>query len=423
MATDVDVQFFSHLNGLNLGNNWGDLIRMLDSTLVTGIDFSQITAASIDEQGDVHITLYAAHNAMLFQVVELSGFTPVSLNQKYRIKGTPNNTQLILKPHNIITERVAAVFGSAKLPPLGYDIVFRDEGDVKRVYRAKNPTDQHPFIRIDETISDGANSYNSTYAKYAMVGLLEHMDHIDDYNNPNVLQLPFDPAKPSKNWEITGAGASVVRGWARWNVAASGSTHDIPADTNPIANGRREFTLLGDSDCFYLLSAQNLQPQFKNLKGCGLFKRGMNSGVVPNWFLMSTLIDNVAANETKPITYFNPLVYSEAGAKFIVPACNSANRIIASATANPVVDSYSSGGTDLNKFTANNVPALEIPFYDSDRYLRGSLQHVYYAGKAASVNNSTTPILADSSMYLWDRATTSTGTASGGFYFYLGDLE
>ena len=69
MATDVDVQYFSHLNDLTLGNNWGDLIRLLDKALVTGIDFTQITAASIDPQGDVHITLYAAHNAMLFQVV------------------------------------------------------------------------------------------------------------------------------------------------------------------------------------------------------------------------------------------------------------------------------------------------------------------------------------------------------------------
>ena len=30
MATDVDVQFFSHSNGLTLGNNWGDLIWGVD---------------------------------------------------------------------------------------------------------------------------------------------------------------------------------------------------------------------------------------------------------------------------------------------------------------------------------------------------------------------------------------------------------
>ena len=216
MATDVDVQYFSHLNGLVLGNNWGDLIRLLDKVLVTGVNFTQITAASIDAQGDVHITLFAAHNAMLFQVVELSGFTPNSLNQKYRIKGVPSTAKLILKPALDIAERSITTLGVGKLASLGYDIIFRDTNDVKRVYRAKNPTAQHPFIRVDESISDGTNSYHSSYAKYAMVGLLEHMDHIDDYQDPNVLQLPFDPANPSKNWKISGTGGDCVRGWASW---------------------------------------------------------------------------------------------------------------------------------------------------------------------------------------------------------------
>ena len=70
MATDVDVQFFSHLNGLVLGNNWGDMIRLLDACLVNGVTLPSVTSASIDAQGDVHITLYAVHNAMLFQAVE-----------------------------------------------------------------------------------------------------------------------------------------------------------------------------------------------------------------------------------------------------------------------------------------------------------------------------------------------------------------
>jgi len=153
MATDVDVQFFSHLNGLTLGNNWGDLIRLFDTCLVTGKDLPDITAASIDEQGDVHLTFYTAHQAMLLQIIELSGFTPSELNQKYRIKGVPDATQLILKPALDITERSITTIGTGKLASLGYDIIFRDTGDVKRVYRAKNPTAQHPFIRVDESLA------------------------------------------------------------------------------------------------------------------------------------------------------------------------------------------------------------------------------------------------------------------------------
>ena len=34
--TDVNVQFFSNLNGLTLSNIWGDMIRLLDTCLVNG---------------------------------------------------------------------------------------------------------------------------------------------------------------------------------------------------------------------------------------------------------------------------------------------------------------------------------------------------------------------------------------------------
>ena len=224
MATDVDVQYFSHLNGLTLGNNWGDLIRLLDACLVNGLPLSSITSASIDAQGDITLNLYAAHKAMLFQIVELTGFTPSNLNGKYRIKGVPSANQLILKATH--TGSISAV-GAAKLASLGYDIIFRDANDVKRVYRAKNPTSQHPFIRVDESLTspDGASGvYASTYAKSAMVGLFEHMDHIDDYQNANVLQLPLDTTDFAKNWKIAGTGTSVVRGRCKlyWGLGTLG---------------------------------------------------------------------------------------------------------------------------------------------------------------------------------------------------------
>jgi len=56
MATDVDVQFFSHLNGLVLSNNWGDLIRLLDTCLVNGLPLTAITSATIDAQGDLNLS-------------------------------------------------------------------------------------------------------------------------------------------------------------------------------------------------------------------------------------------------------------------------------------------------------------------------------------------------------------------------------
>jgi hypothetical protein len=420
MATDVDVQFFSHLNGLTLGNNWGDLIRLLDKALVSGIDFNQITAASIDPQGDVHITLYTVHNAMLFQVVELSGFAPSSLSQKYRIKGVPSTTELILKPQTVITETVITVTGAGKLGSLGYEIIFRDTNDVKRVYRAKNPTSQHPFIRVDETLSDGVNTYTSTYGKFAMVGLLENMTHIDDYNNTNVLQLPFDPSNPTKNWKITGTGTTVIRGWSKWywSLGVDWASNSFITEATAASAATKPFTLVGDKDAFYMLRSTTSDTRYKGLIGCGTTNTTYNSQPTQSWFLMSMLKEtnaNTVTNSGSPGGL--PLVISEANSKFYIPQMNVLYG--AHSVATPILPDFSSGNT--TKYASTNIPALEIPFYDDSAFLRGSLKHIYYAGKVLNITY-TTPLLSDNSMYVAD-CSTGVANSAAGFYFYLGELE
>lgn len=425
MATDVEVQYFSHLNGLTLGNNWGDLIRLLDKALVTGIDFTQITAASIDAQGDVHITLYSAHNAMLFQVVELTGFAPSSLNQKYRIKGVPSATQLILKPKIDIAERSIIATGAGKLASLGYDIIFRDANDVKRVYRAKSPAVKHPYIRVDESLASDTGAYTSTYAKYAMVGLLEHMEHIDDYQNPNVLQLPFEPSDPAKNWKITGTGTSVIRGWSRWYWARNANANNNSSDSSAPIAGNRKFTLVGNKDAFYFLRniRSDADDNFKILAGCGLFSSSVDDSVIPPWFLMTTLDDRNASTGfgMHNTATGSPLLIDINISKFICSAFNLSSRLSKHVLANAVVPDYNSGYSDI--YSSTPVAALELPLFDVDKRLRGNLDVVCYSGKRHG-HTLTTPIVSEKSMYAYDCAMAGTSSAFiGGFYFYMGELE
>lgn len=431
MATDLKVQFFSHLNGLALGNNWGDLIRLLDTCLVNGLAFPSVTAASIDANGDINLTFFAAHNAVLFQIVELTAFPNISVdgvttsvNGKYRIKGAPNTTQLILKGNIARTvENPPTVtfssFGSAKLAALGYDIIYRDAGDVKRVYRAKNPRSEHPYIRVDETISDGANTYNSAYAKSAMVGLIENMTHIDDYQDTSKLQLPLDTTDFKKNWKITGTGATVVRGWSKWHWATDRGYEVLESGSQQ--NGSRRFTLVGDSDAFYLLYNPSTAGS-KRLAGCGLFKNSLENNLIKNWFLMSCVSNNNASQYISSInTGFFPLFKSDVISRFFTTRHDVLNRLSNSINAVPLLPNFSSGGTNI--FSQTNVPALEIPFYDSNAMLRGSLHHVHFAGKNISGFTETTPILADNSMYVADSAYIDSGDSFiGGLYFYLGEL-
>lgn len=429
MATDLKVQFFSHLNGLTLGNNWGDLIRMLDICLVNGLALPSVTSASIDAQGDITLNLYAAHNALLFQIVELTGFSPSEINGKYRIKGTPTPTQLVLKAEHV--GKTISTVGTAKLASLGYEIIFRDTNDVKRVYRAKNPTAQHPFIRVDETISDGVNSYNSAYAKSAMVGLIENMTHIDDYNDSSKLQLPLDTTDLAKNWKISGTGTSVVKGWARWHWAG------ITTEPAPQIAGNRLFSIVGDKDAFYLSieiartttsTADSLNRP--TLLGCGLYETCLPNDVIPNWFLMS-YGSGMAASST--ILNYNrigaanlpsslPLFSGPSNATFFTPKYSINQRFSNHVLTNGVMPDYRSGYT--NNYPANQVSALEIPINDNDGYLRGTLKHVCYAGKNITGLEKPAIILSDQSMYLaTDQMALTSSPYIGGLYFYLGELS
>lgn len=426
MATEVEVQYFSHRNGLTLGNNWGDLIRLLDKALVTGIDFTQITAASIDLQGDVHINLYSNHNAVLFQIVELTDFAPSSLNQKYRIKGVPGATSLILSPERKIHDTSISVKGSGKLASLGYEIIFRDENDVKRVYRAKNPTSKHPFIRVDESLASDTGSYTSTYAKFAMVGLLEHMDHIDDYESPDVLQLPFDPADPAKNWKITGTGTGVIRGWSRWYWAASRTVSGSNiGDTSTPPNLSREFNLFGGPDNFYLITQVNTNNRDTLCLGCGLYEEVIDSSIIYPWFL-TTVLYPVTASESWQFmqavgcTPFvkDTIATNRVSDTFLITSFNELDPIKPHALATPIVPDGYSGRTNL--YPSGGISALEVPFHGEGR-LRGVVPHILYAGKTLGGFSA---VLSGNHMYLITPvgARSSSGQYSG-YYVYLGELE
>jgi hypothetical protein len=430
MATDVDVQFFSHLNGLVLSNNWGDLIRLLDTCLVNGLPLTAITSATIDAQGDITLNLYAEHKALLFQVIELQGFVPASINGKYRIKGTPDSKTLILKAE--LKGQAITTTGTAKLASLGYEIIFRDPNDVKRVYRTKNPTVEHPFIRVDESLTspdDTSGVYTSSYAKYAMVGLLENMTHIDDYENPEVLQLPFDSTDPAKNWKITGTGTNVIRGWNRWYWRKRGERNpgEQYADSDSInTNGSGQFTLIGDQNAFYFLT--NIHVNFPNRKimmGCGLFDSIFDKSLIQNWFLGGVITQQTATSFYNTI-YNSPnmtmVCGRSASGHILVLKHDPANPLTDHTYANCDITGYRSGINDLHSNSL--VAATSFPFGDDNGFLRGNLKHVCFSRKNP-LYQQVTPIIAESSMYIYENLynNPAAGDVMGGFYFYMGELE
>jgi hypothetical protein len=402
------------------------MINLLDACLVNGVSLPTVSSVTVATGGNITVNFAAAHSVLLFQCVTLAGFTPSALNGKYRVIGVPSTTQLTLSSD--LSAQSATTIGTAKISPLGYQIVY--SANTKRVYRALNPTANHPYIRVDESTgtSDGTGIYADAYAKFAMVGLLASMDSIDDYENDDVLQLPFDPSNLSKNWDITGQNEDCVRGWSRWYWAKRNELmYSSENDVNAASSGSRYFTLCGNADAFYLFNnltpSSSAQGYSKFLHGCGLFNSALDSSVIPNWFLMTTM-NAVSATTGVTITGLDggsPLSFNQTAAKFFTTKYSVITPLSAHVTAAPIVPTYYSGYSNL--FSATNLPALEIPFYDSDAFLRGSLKHIYYAGKKGTTTVST-PMLADTSMYVWDSGYTySAVETTGGFLFYLGEMS
>lgn len=414
MSSTTGAQYFSHLNGLSLGNIVGDLIKLLDICLVNGKPLPAILSAEIEESGDLHLTFASNHNTMLFQYVQLDGFDPIAINTSYRVVGTPSSTKIILKAQ--LSSYTIVTIGTAKITPLGYEIIYSDT--LKRVYRAKNPGITHPYIRIDETISSATGSYSASYVKYAMVGLLQDMEHIDDYMNPSKLQLPFDPANPDKNWKITGTGTSTVRGWSKlyWARAIYTANSNVPAD------GNRKFTLCGDKDIFYfIIEAINNEITQRYLYGMGMYESVLPTGIVPPWCLLTPISQALVSQADNPTKGKYPLLYGVTERKFAVLDFDEMNPYKAHIYCDPILpDNYT--GMASAAFSGSTIGALEIPIADELKRLRGTLKYVCYAGSNITAVTQATPMISDSSMYLADR-TVSNGNNVGGLFFYLGEIE
>ena len=429
MAIDLRVQYFSHLNGLNLNVAWGSLLSLYDTCLVTGLELSGVVAGTV-VGGDLELEFLSNHQCLLFQIVELRNFQPEIFNTRYRVVGVLIPTKLVLKGEAILNDNPTVV-GQAKLSPLGYETIFSAEK--KRVYRAKSASSYHPYIRMDETITDGSNVYNANYSRSLMIGLIEDMVHIDDYENPDKLQLPPTASNLKENWQIVGAGTTVVRGRCKhyWGMGGSSfasaveTTQAYIAESVPIP-----FTLVGDEDAVYVHNSVTVgatsQLQNKALRGFGIMDAVTDSSIIPPWFLMVPDRKGIPADTSKTLYDVGgmPLSYGGGAQRFLMPRYTPLAKMSDSIDVTPIMPDNSTGRTDL--FSNTHCAALQIPVYDSLGNLRGTLKHVCYSGNSRGFIE-TLPLLSGNSMYVADNVygRFGSGSASGesSVYHYLGELE
>lgn len=240
------VKWFSseNFNAPSLGNNWGDLINVLNKCLIDGYGSQNITSIVISDGVGV-ATFPGAHKLEMFQWVKFAGATNTTLNNEFKVLGLTTNTIefLIDLPDQTITESIAC-----SLAPLGWSKPFSDTG--RAVFQAKDTSKNPYYLRVDDTCDP---LHTPTRAKFAKVGILESCTGIDDISGP---QAPFDPLLPTKNWVGTGSAVGntgAYIGWAKWVYATSdtASSSSFPL-SNTALDGVRDWILVGDDANFYI---------------------------------------------------------------------------------------------------------------------------------------------------------------------------
>lgn len=276
MVADTKVQFISseNLNAPALPNSWNVLVNALDAALVNGLNLPTVSSIT-PEDSVITITFASSHKITLGQNIQLSGFSPGALNQKWKVIGVPNTQKVVIER----SAEVASVteIGTARIPPLGYEKTFSATG--KGVYRnANTAADHRPFLRVDSTFDA---SWPSTAAKMARVGVLLHCDGIDDISQTP--QLPYNATNPTLNWSVSGNGVSANTCWAKWvyNSPLLGNNRDL--NSNAEMNSR--WCIVGDENAFYLIVANTSIAQAQQLYGFGVYEN-INERAYP-YFLAS----------------------------------------------------------------------------------------------------------------------------------------
>lgn len=236
----ANVKYFSSamLNAPVVGNNWGDLVTMLDACLVTGFNQKTVLSASFNGT-DLVLQLPTGHGFVAHQVLLLAGANETEYQGEFRVKKVEPERVFLSATGSMPAQATGTI--TAKVAPLDFEIVFT--GDQKRAYRSKNLQSERAFLRVDNSCPQG---YTTTWKKFARVNVAENMLDIDTFDG---VVCPMD----STGWTgITpkGSGQSMISGWAKWYQTCAIGSYSREADTSQQAMA--QWILVGDDRGFYI---------------------------------------------------------------------------------------------------------------------------------------------------------------------------
>lgn len=309
MVMNTDFKIFHHTNNNApvLDNIYGTMLDVLDACLVNGFEVGSVSSLTTSGK-TVTATFSSSHNLQKYQVLKITGANQPEFNGEHSITNVPNSNEVKFELDSAASTTAASGTIVASLPPLGWEKPFYESnpaGGGKAAYRSTNLLlPSRPFLRVVDELDP---AYTGTYAKFAKVGIVEEMTGINEMLG---LQAPYNASNPDRNWIGTGAGQSVVNGWAKWYYARSyePNLNSNQYDYAAPANGARKWVVLGNKDYFYIIPSvtpTTTSTANQIVLGFGHFKSIYNPD--NRSFFLACLDRNIAASTSTSPAIFGGL--------------------------------------------------------------------------------------------------------------------
>lgn len=295
MATtnSVNHAISTNNNAPTLGNDWGQLTGLLDAVLVNGYSIQTISSISSNVEGEITATFGTSHNYHLGQILLITGANNSIFNGRFSIKSLTSNSVTFKEIVSVSQTTTGTI--TAKVAPFGYEIHFSDTN--KRVYKSLN-TDNGLYYIVDDALWSG---YTSSYGKLAACGMATDFDQATGVITG--FQCPYNPDNPNQNWTLSGSGASVVRGWAKWFYRNWSIQDGNAYYTSNSPGGDSFWQIVGNDEFIYLGLGTGTTTSYTHrqqlLYGFGKYS-AINKNNTTNYFL-SANVSSLTAGQNQSL--------------------------------------------------------------------------------------------------------------------------
>lgn len=325
MVNSKTIKFYTstNLNAPQLLNSSGSLLTLLDSCLVNGLSLppvASLTAAGLKAT----ITFTVAHNLMKHQIVSVSGANQPEFNGDFKISSIVSDLIVEYSISAIPSNSVVTSAVTCTLTPLNFEKTFSKAtplGGGRAAFRSKDISlSNRPFLRI---IDERVSSYNNTYAKYAKVGIVENMTDIDTMSG---VQAPYLSSAASRNWTLTGSGATVKNGWAKWYYYTYGENYSDATDLSTFDNVSGPWFIIGNGSSFYLLTtvSNDIYLPTEDQKrsffyGFGSFETIADDDLFTHFLLATNIWESAESISYRAESYTSSVVVGSSDSSYIAP--------------------------------------------------------------------------------------------------------